>query len=169
MSGCRWVTPWWISGSLRPFLCSSSVYSCHFLISSSIRSLSFVLYHACPCMKNWYLQFPWRNLLSSPLYFFPKKAFLSPCYSLELYFQLGVSFLSFLFSQLFVRLPQTGCLPSCISFSFGWSWPLPPVQCYEPLIIVLQALSLPDLTSWFYLSSPLYNRKAFDLGSIWMA
>ena len=43
MSGCGWVTtPWWISGSLRPFLCSSSVYSCHFLISSSIRSLPFL-------------------------------------------------------------------------------------------------------------------------------
>ena len=42
MSGSRWVnTPSWLSGSLRLFLYSSSVYSCHlFLISSaSIRSL----------------------------------------------------------------------------------------------------------------------------------
>ena len=36
MSGSRWViTPLWLSGSLRSFLYSSSVYSCHlFLISS---------------------------------------------------------------------------------------------------------------------------------------
>ena len=42
MSGSRWViTPSWLSGSLRPFLYSSSVYYCHlFLISSaSVRSI----------------------------------------------------------------------------------------------------------------------------------
>ena len=34
----RWViTPWWISVSLRPLLCSSFLYSCHlFLISSTL-------------------------------------------------------------------------------------------------------------------------------------
>ena len=45
MSGSRWVTtPLWLSWSLRPFLYSSSVYSCHhFLISSaSVRSLPFL-------------------------------------------------------------------------------------------------------------------------------
>ena len=54
--GSRWViTPSWLSGSLRSFLYSSSVYSCHlFLMSSvSVRSLplpviyfrfSFILY-----------------------------------------------------------------------------------------------------------------------------
>ena len=31
-------------------------------------------------------------------------------------------------------------LTSCISFSLGWSWSPPSVQCYEPLSIVL-----PDL------------------------
>ena len=40
------------------------------------------------------------------------------------------------FSQLFVRPPQTTILPFCISFSWGWSWSLPPVQCHEPLSIV---------------------------------
>ena len=43
ISGSRWViTPLWLSGSWRFFLCSSYVYSCHlFLISSaSVRSLS---------------------------------------------------------------------------------------------------------------------------------
>ena len=44
-SGYSWViTPLWLSGSLRPFLYSSSVYSCHlFLISSaSVRSMPFL-------------------------------------------------------------------------------------------------------------------------------
>jgi len=45
MSGSRWViTPLWLSGSWRCFLYSSSVYSCHlFLISSvSVRSIPFL-------------------------------------------------------------------------------------------------------------------------------
>ena len=106
------------------------------------------------------------------LYFFvliTKKGFvISPCYSLELFIQMGISFLfSFAFSfssQLFVRPPQTTISPFCISFSWGWLWSLPPVQCYEPLFIVLQALCLSDLIPCIYLSLPLYNRKGFDLG-----
>ena len=49
MSGSRWViTPLWLSGSLRSFLYSSSVYICHlFLVSSayfrSIQFLSFIV------------------------------------------------------------------------------------------------------------------------------
>ena len=53
-SSYRWViTLLWLSGSLRPFLYSSSVYSCHLLLISfaSVRSVS-VFYHACPCMKG---------------------------------------------------------------------------------------------------------------------
>ena len=67
MSGSRWViTPFWLSGSWRSFLYSSSVYSCHlFLISpASVRSLPF-----CPLsspslheMFPWYLYFSWRDL-----------------------------------------------------------------------------------------------------------
>ena len=60
------------------------------------------------------------------------------------------------FSQLFVKLPQAILLPFCISFSCGWSWSLPPVQCHKPSSIVLQALCL------------LYNRKGFDLDPTWM-
>ena len=51
----------------------------------------------------------------------------------------------FFFPQLFVKPPETTTLPSCISFSVRWFWSLPPVQCYEPLSILLQALCLPDL------------------------
>ena len=60
MSGSRWViTPSWLSGLLRSFLYSSSVYSCHLLISSgSVRSIPFF----CPLLSAslhemflWYL------------------------------------------------------------------------------------------------------------------
>ena len=46
MSGSRWlITPSWLSGSQRSFLYSSSVYSCHLLISSaSVRFLPFLSY-----------------------------------------------------------------------------------------------------------------------------
>ena len=48
-------------------------------------------------------------------------------------------FTSLLFSAI-CKPPQTTILPFCIPFSWGWSWSLPPVQCHEPLFIVLQAL-----------------------------
>ena len=88
---------------------------------------------------------------------------ISPRYSLELCIQIGISFLfSFAFcfsSQLFVRPPQTTILPFCISFSWGWSWSLPPVQCHEPLSIVHQAVCLSVLISWICLSLLQYNHK----------
>ena len=66
LSGSRWVTtPSWLSGSLRPVLYNSSVYSCHlFLISSALLGS----YHFCPLsspslheMFLWYLWFSWRD------------------------------------------------------------------------------------------------------------
>ena len=67
MSGSQWVTiPSWLSGSLRHFLYSSSVYSCHLFLrsSASVRS-----HHFCPLsypslqeMLPWYLQLSWRDL-----------------------------------------------------------------------------------------------------------
>ena len=57
-----------------------------------------------------------------------------------------------IFSQLFVRPPQMTTLPSYISFSWGWFWSPPSIQCHEPLSIVLQALCLPDLIPWIYVS-----------------
>ena len=49
------------------------------------------------------------------------------------------------FSHLFVRPLQTTILGFCISFSWGWSWSLPSIQCHEPPSIVFQALCLSDL------------------------
>ena len=85
------------------------------------------------------------------LYFFAlitQEGFLiSPCYSLKLHSEeYIVPFLLYLFllffSQQFVSLPQTTILPFCISFSWGWSSSLPPVQCQEPPSILLQALCI---------------------------
>ena len=75
-------------------------------------------------------------------------------------------FSSFLSS--FVRPPQATILPSCISFSWGWFWSPSPVQCYKSLSIVLQALCLPYLIPWIYLSPLLCNHKVFDSGLTWM-
>jgi len=104
MSGSRWVImPSWLSGSWKSFLCSSSVYSCHlFLISSaSVSSIPFLCF-IVPI-------FAWNVSLVSLiflkrylshfivfLYFFApitEEAFLiSPCYSLEVCIQMGISF-----------------------------------------------------------------------------
>ena len=82
------------------------------------------------------------------LYFFPlitEEGFLnSPCYSLELCIQMGVSSFSPLplllfFSQIIVRTPQTTILPFCIFF-LGDGLTLPPVKCHKLPSIVLQAL-----------------------------
>ena len=163
---------------IRPFFFSSSVCSCPlFLISSAcVRSLPF-LFFIMPI-------FPWNVPLVSPvslkrslvfhssvfLCFFAK-LFL-PHYSGILHSN-GCIFLFLLclllfFSQLFVKPPQTTILPSCISFYLGWFWSSPPIQYYEPLSIVLQALCLPNRIPWIYLSLPLYNCKRFELGHTWM-
>ena len=125
-------------------------------------------YHFCPLsssslheMLPWYFQFSRRENLSHSiafLYFFAlcieEGLLISSCYSLKVCIQLGISFpfslafLIFFFSQLFVRPPQTTILPFCISFSWGWSWSLPPVQCHEPPSIVHQSLCLSDLIPW---------------------
>ena len=80
------------------------------------------------------------------------------------------------FSQLFVRPPQTPILLFRISFPWGWSWSLSPVQCHEPHSITRHishsclsclsklALHLPFLI--FTCSPPnLYKQGLF----LWMA
>ena len=135
LSGSRWViTPSWLSGSWRSFL-YTFIYSCHlFLISSasvmSIQFLSFIVPIFAWNVPLVSLIFLKRSLSLSHsvvfLYFFAliaEEGFLvSPCYSLELCIQMGISFLfSFafhFFAQLFVRPPQTTILPFFIAF-FG--------------------------------------------------
>ena len=160
------------------FLYSSSVYIFHlFLISSasvqfsSVHTIS-VLYWAHLCIQCFLGIFKFLEEISGLshsivfLYFFAliaEEGFLIfPCYSLELCIQMGsfpflLCFWLLFFSQLFVRPPQTAILPFYISFSWGWSWSLSPVQCHEPLSIVHQVLCLSDLIPWIYLSPALYN------------
>jgi len=71
MSGPRHMTtPLRLFGWLRPFLYSSSVYTCHLFINSSasVRSLSFLSFIMPSLHENfpWYLQFNWRDLYSFP-------------------------------------------------------------------------------------------------------
>ena len=117
----------------------------------------------------------WGDLLSFPFYGFPlflcidhwgRLSYLSLLFFGTLLsdgyifpFLLCLSLL--LFSQMFVRPPQTTILPFCIYFFGVWSWSPHPVQCHEPLSIVLQALCLSDLIPWIYFSLPLYNCKWF--------
>ena len=144
MSGYKWViTQSWLSGSWRSFLYSFSVYSCHiFLISTaSVVSITFLSFTApifawnVPLVSIIFLKTSDLSHYIVFIYLFAlitEEGFLiSPCYSLELCIQMGISLLfSFAFpfsSQLFVRPLQTTTLPFCISFPWGWFWSLPPV------------------------------------------
>ena len=106
------------------------------------------------------------------LYFFAlftlEDFLISPCYSLELCSDECIFpflFAFCLFSQLFIRPPQTTILAFCISFSWGWLWLPPPIQCHKLPSIVLQVFCLSDLIPWIYLSLLLYNHKGFDYRS----
>ena len=95
------------------------------------------------------------------LYFFAlstEEGFLiSPCYSLELCIQMGISFLlsfAFCFSSFlsYCKASSDNHFVFLHFFSWGWSWSLPPVQRHKPPSIVLQALCLSYLIPWIYFS-----------------
>ena len=144
MSGSRRViTPWWLSWSWRSFLYSSSMYSCQlFLISSaSVRPIPFLsllhqLHRKCSLgITNILEEITSLSHSIVFLYFFasiPEEGFLiSPCYSLELYIQMGISFLfSFAFHFSSLRPPQMTILPFSFYFSWGCFWSLCPVHCF---------------------------------------
>ena len=131
-----------------------------FLIASaSVRPIPFLSF-ICPSLHEmfpWHLWFSGRDLQSFPFYcfllflcidywerLFLKKKNLSLLFFRTLHSN-NYTFpfllcLSLLFSQLFVRPPQTTILPFCICFSWEWSWSLSPILCHESLSIVLQAL-----------------------------
>jgi len=119
------------------------------------RSLVFPILLFSSISLHWSLRKPFLSLL----------AILWNLHSNGYIFPFLLCFLLLFFSQLFVRPPQTAILVFCISFSWGWSWFLSPVQCHEPLSIV--HLALYQIIPWFYCSL-LYNRKRFNLGHTWM-
>ena len=171
------ITPLWLFGSWRSFLYSPSVYFLNIFYFGYVHAIS-VLYCARFGMKcslgisNFLEEISSLSHSIVFLYFFAliaEDAFLiSPCYSLELWIKMDISFLfSFAFhfsSQLFARPHQTTILSFCISSFWVCFWSFPLVWCYKPPTIVLQALCLSDLIPWIYLSITLYNHKAFDLG-----
>ena len=132
ISGSRWViTPLWLSGSWRYFLYSSSVYSCHLLISyASVRSIIFLTFIEpifawnVPLVSLIFLKrslvFPILLFSSISLHWSVRKAFLSlfailwnSAFKWE-YLSFLVCFSLLFISQLFVRPPQATILP----FSF---------------------------------------------------
>ena len=107
------------------------------------------------------------------LYFFSlitKEGFLvSPCYSLELCIQMGISFLfsfAFHFSFLSYFKASSDSLFAFLLLEDGIDHCFRD-QCYEPMSIVLQALywisSLQSICHFLCIIIPLYNHKGFDL------
>ena len=166
MSGPRCViTKSWLSGSWRFFFCvysSSGYYLRLFLISSaSVRSIAFLSFIEpifawnAPLLSQIflkrYLVFPIPLFSSTSLHWSLRKAFLcflaifGTLHSHAYIFLCLLCFSLLFFSQLFVRPTQTALLLFGISFPWGWSWSLSPVQCHEPPTIVYQALYLSGL------------------------
>ena len=129
IAGCLTLGEW-LSGSWRSFLYNSFVYFCHlFLIFyASVRSIPFLsFYCAHLCMKYSLGFYNFLEEISSlsysifSLYFFAsftEEGFLiSPCCSLELCIQMGISFLfSFAFCLSFFLSYFSGLLkqPFCL-------------------------------------------------------
>jgi len=120
----------------------------NFLISSaSVRSIPFLSFIEptftwnVPLVSLIFLKrslvIPILLFSSISLHWLLRKAFLSLLAILWnsafrcLYISFCPLLLLLFFSQLFLRPPQTAILPFCISFSWGWSWSLPPVQCQK--------------------------------------
>ena len=159
MSGPRCViTPSWLCGSWRFFLYSSSgcSYQLFLIPSASIRPIQFLYFIEpifawnVPLVSRFFLKrclvFPIPLFSSISLHWSLRKAFLSLLAILWnsafrcLYLSLSPLVFASLLSPLFVRPLQTAIFLFCISFPWGWSWSLIPIQCHEPPSIVLQAL-----------------------------
>ena len=140
---------------MKIFFLYSSVYSCHFWISSaSVRSMPFlsfivlILAWNVPLISLIFLK---RSLVFPILLFLCTDhrrrlsylflLFFGTLHSDQFIFPFILCPLILFFSQLFVKPPQTTILPSCISFSLEWFWSLPSVQCfYIYLFIVMESV-----------------------------
>ena len=159
MSGSKWVIlPSWLSGSWISFLYSSSVFLPSLLnifCFYQVHTIS-VLYWAHFCMKcslgisNFLeeLSSLSHSIVSYISLHWYRKAFLSLLAILWnsafkwVYLSFSPLLLASLLSQVFLRPPQTSILPFCLSFSWGWSWSLPPIQCHESVSIDLHCISI---------------------------
>ena len=175
------VTPPWLSGLWRSFLYSSSVYSCHFLISSVL----WCPYHFCPLYAHLYMKCSLVSLI------FLKRSLVFPILlfsSISLYWSLRKAFLCFItilwnsafkwaylfsfclslcfFSQLFVMPPQP-------NFAFLHFFFLGMVLITASCTMSWTSLhsssgTLSIIYNPLNLSLPLYNCKGSDLGHTWM-
>ena len=105
------------------------IFTCNVPLISLIfwkRSLVFLIVLFSSISLHWLLR---KDFLSLLLFF-------GILHSNGYIFPFLLCFLLPFFSQLFVRPPQTAILLFCISFSWGWSWFLSPIQCHEPLSIM---------------------------------
>ena len=164
----------WLSGSLSPFLYSSSVCSCHlFLIpSASLRGILFLPF-TVP-MITWNVPLLALIFLKTSLVFLIvllssiflhcslNKAFLSRLSILWILHSDGYIFpfvlcaLLLFFFHLFVRPSQKAIFHCCISASWGWFFSLPPIQTS----IHSSSGTLSDPAPWIFLSFLLYNHKS---------
>ena len=171
---------------MKIFFVQLLVYSCHLLLisSASARSILFLSFIEpifawnIPLVSLIFLKrclvFPILLFSSISLHWSLRKAFLSllailwnsAFRCLYLYFS-PLHFASLLFTAICKASPDSH-FAFCISFLWGWSWSLSPVQCHKPPSIVLQTPYLSDLIPWTYFSHAVYNHKGFDLDHTWM-
>ena len=163
---CAWDTPGKNNG-----------VGCHFILQFMHAYMLSLFTHVWLCTMLWTAahkappstgfsrQESWSGLpLPSPEKYKPILLFFGTLHSDAYIFPFLLCFSLLFFLQLFVRPPQTAILLFFISFPWGWSWSLSPVQCHKPPSIVHQTLYLSEI----YFSLPLYNHKGFDLGHTWM-
>ena len=179
------TTPSWLSGSLRLFLYSSSVYSCHlFLISSaSVMSLPFLFFIVpifawnAPLVSLIFLKrslvFPILLFSSISLHCSFKEAFLSllgilwNCAFSWIYLSLSpLPFTSFLFSAI-CKASSDNHLSFLHFFFFGMV--LVTMSCTMLWTSIHSSSgTLSYLIPWICSSPLLYNHKGLDLGHAWM-
>ena len=148
----RLLHPWDFPGK-------STGVGCHCLLRKSSLSISNFL-EEISSLSHSIVFLYFFALITEEGFFYLFLLFFGTLHSNGYIFPFLVCFSLLFFSQLFVRFPQTTVLLFCISFSWGWSYSLSPVQCHEPLSIVHQALCL-QIQSLKSISDfhPLVNMK----------
>ena len=152
----------WLSGSIRSFLYSSSVYSCHlFLISSAsvkfIQFLSFTVPIFAWNIPLVFLIYLKRSLVFPNLLFSTEQGFLSLLAILwnSAFKWLYLSFSPLAFTSLLFTATCKRSSDSHFAFFhlfFLGKFLIPAsLQCHKPPSIVLQALCLSDLIPWINL------------------
>ena len=176
MSGSRWLNiPSWLSRSLRHFLYSSSVYSCHLFLNSCfpvrpLFFLSFIIFTFICYFPLVSLIFLKRSLVFTILLFplflcivhlrmlsYLSLLFSGPLHLIGYIFPFRL-FLSLLFSAT-CKAPSDNHFAFLHFFSLGMVLVTASCICYQPPSIVLLVFCQSDRIPWIYLSPPLYNHQ----------